>query len=129
LNPREVVDGWGFGEASIGITAGSGKEGAGETERREENDDRREWLMTLGGFMGKAIDVGVPGAEGTGEPPAAEGVASMAPRIDLWPMSGGAGLCEDIRLGGRSVLIWLAILGGLSSWPLRVYWPSLVLSE
>lgn len=58
----------GFGDASIGITAGSGMEGAGEAERLEENDDLREWLITLGGFIGSAIDVGVPGAEGIGEP-------------------------------------------------------------
>lgn len=107
--------GWGFGEASIGITAGRGSEGAGETERRDENDDRREWLMTLGGFMGKATEVGVPGVEAAGEPAAAAELASMVARTDLYPISGGAGLCEDIRLGGRSVLMWLAILGGLSS--------------
>lgn len=99
----------------MGITAGSGSEGAGETERREEKEDLREWLITLGGFMGRAIEVGVPGAEGTGEPPPAAEPDSIAPSMDLWLISGGAGLCEDIRLGGRSVLIWLAILGGLSS--------------
>jgi hypothetical protein len=64
----------GFGDASIGITAGRGMDGAGETERREEeNDDRRLWLTTLGGFMGSATEVGVPGAEGAGEPTEAVG--------------------------------------------------------
>ena len=57
-------------------------EGAGETERREEKEDLREWLMTLGGFMGRAMDVGVPGAEGIGEPTATPG-PSMVPRTDL----------------------------------------------
>lgn len=79
LNPRLALVEWGFGEASIGITAGRGIEGAGETERREENEDLREWLMTLGGFMGSAIEVGVPGAEGTGE---ATELASRAARAD-----------------------------------------------
>lgn len=124
-----MVVGWGLGEASIGITAGRGSEGAGDTERREEKDDLREWLMTLGGFIGKAIEVGVPGVEATGEPPATAELVSRAARMDLWPISGGAGLCEDIRLGGRSVLMWLAILGGLSSWPYSVYWPSFVRKE
>lgn len=31
----------GFGDASIGITAGRGIDGAGDTDRREEKDDRR----------------------------------------------------------------------------------------
>jgi len=62
-----VLVGWGFGDGSMGITAGKGIDGAGDTERREENDDLRLWLMTLGGFMGSATDVGVPGADGTGE--------------------------------------------------------------
>ncbi len=52
----------------MGITAGRGMEGAGDAERREEKEDRRLWLMTLGGFIGKATEVGVPGADGTGEP-------------------------------------------------------------
>lgn len=58
----------GFGDASMGITAGRGSVGAGEAERRDENEDLRLWLITLGGFMGSGMDVGVPGAEGTGDP-------------------------------------------------------------
>jgi hypothetical protein len=59
----------GFGDASIAMTAGSGIDGAGETERRDdEKEDRRLWLTTLGGFIGRAIEVGVPGAEGAGDP-------------------------------------------------------------
>lgn len=66
-------EGCGFvlGEGSIGITAGRGIDGAGEGERLDEKDERLLWLITLGGFIGRAIEVGVPGAEGTGEPTAA----------------------------------------------------------
>lgn len=52
----------------MGITAGRGSDGAGEADRRDENDERRLWLTTLGGFIGSGNDVGVPGADGTGEP-------------------------------------------------------------
>ena len=55
----------------LGMTAGRGREGAGDAERRmagdEPNDDRR--LRDVGGgFIGKARLRGVPGAEGTGDP-------------------------------------------------------------
>jgi hypothetical protein len=73
--------------------------------------------------------VGVPGAEGIGEPIEKVGPESNAARKDRWLISGGAGLFEDIRLGGRSALIWLTTLGGLSSWLLSVYWPSFVFNE
>lgn len=66
-----LLVGCGLGDASMGITAGRGIDGAGETERRDalsENDDLRLWLITLGGFIGKNTEVGVPGADGTGEP-------------------------------------------------------------
>lgn len=32
---------WGFGEASMGMTAGSGSDGAGDADLRDENDDLR----------------------------------------------------------------------------------------
>jgi len=108
------------------MTAGKGIDGAGDTDRREENEDRRLWLTTLGGFMGSAKEVGVPGAEGTGDP--IEGAESRTASEERWPKSGGAGLLEEIRRGGRSALIWLASRGVLSSW-LRVYCPSLVFRE
>lgn len=92
------------------ITAGSGIDGAGEGDRLDENDDLLLWLITLGGFIGNAIEVGVPGAEGTGDP-----MACSTVRWVLMPKSGGAGLLEDMRRGGRSLLLWLAILEGLSS--------------
>lgn len=101
-------------------------DGAGEAERRDEKDERRLWLTTLGGFIAKGNEVGVPGADGTGDP--MDVLESTTDSWARWPKSGGAGLLEDIRRGGRSALMWLASLGGLSSW-LRVYWPSLVLRE
>jgi hypothetical protein len=42
LKPRLLLVWWGLGDASIGITAGRGIEGAGETERRDEKEDLRE---------------------------------------------------------------------------------------
>lgn len=102
------------------MTAGKGIDGAGETERLDENDDLRLWLITLGGFIGKAVDVGVPGADGTadgtGELMLTLGTASIDANTDLYPSSGGAGLWEDIRRGGKSALIWLTTLGGASLW-------------
>lgn len=59
----------------MGITAGNGIEGAGEADRRIDmageaapKDDLRLWLIVLGGFIGNAKEVGVPGHDGTGEP-------------------------------------------------------------
>lgn len=54
-----------------GITAGKGIDGAGETDRRTEGDepkDERRLCEVGGGFMGRAKELGVPGADGTGEP-------------------------------------------------------------
>ena len=72
LTPRPT---YGFGEASIGITAGRGNDGAGETDRRIDiageaapNEDLLLWLIVLGGFIGNAEDVGVPGHDGVGDP-------------------------------------------------------------
>jgi hypothetical protein len=118
----------GLGDGSIGITAGKGNEGAGEADRRDENDERLLWLTTLGGFMGNGNDDGVPGAEGTGEPTEALGVSTVG-ACARKPISGGAGLLAEIRRGGKSILAWLAILVVFSSWLLRVYWPSFVLRE
>ena len=78
--PNAIFEVFGRGEASMGMTAGRGSDGAGDTDRRLENDDRRLWLMTLGGFIGRATEVGVPGAEGTGEP------IEIADSIDSWAL-------------------------------------------
>lgn len=55
-----------------GITAGSGIDGDGETDRRtdgvvEPKDDLLLWEVG-GGFIGNAKEFGVPGAEGIGDP-------------------------------------------------------------
>ena len=85
------------------MTAGSGIEGAGEA------------IVTLtivgtglcevgGGCMvGRASDCGVPGIDGTGEPMAIESATKDARP----PKSGGAGLFEDTRRAGRSILVTL----------------------
>lgn len=111
----------------MGMTAGKGMDGAGETERRDEKEERRLWLTTLGGFMGSGKDVGVPGADVPGEP--IEGAESTAASWDRCPKSGGAGLLDEMRRGGRSALMWLASREVLSSFWHKVYWPSLVLRE
>ncbi len=53
------------------------------------------------GFIGSAIEVGVPGAEGTGDPMAAPGTLSKLARTERCPMSGGAGLFDETP--GRQV--------------------------
>ena len=60
----------GLGDAA-GMTAGRGI-GAGEADRRIEgealpNEDLRLREIVAGGFIGRARDEGVPGAEGAGE--------------------------------------------------------------
>lgn len=62
----------GFGDAStaMGMTAGSGIDGAGETLRRDdEKDDLLLWLTALGGFIGSVVEVGVSGADSVGGDP------------------------------------------------------------
>lgn len=64
--------------------------------------------MVLGGFIGNARDVGVPGHDGTGEPIFALAFES----IEIWerkPRSGGAGLLEEMRRPGRSILMFIPI--------------------
>ena len=58
---------FGFGECSIGLTAGNGNDGAGEADRRIPGDDPKEErrLCEVGGFIGFRED-GVPGMEGIG---------------------------------------------------------------
>ena len=62
----------GLGDADD-MTAGSGIEGAGEAERRTDgdafpNEDRLLCDVGGGGFIGKASEAGVPGADGAGDP-------------------------------------------------------------
>lgn len=107
---------YGLGEFSIGLTAGSGIEGAGEQDLRmegeEPNEERLLWDMA-GGFIGNAREVGVPGidADGAGEPGVMDVVSGNI--CGLRPRSGGAGLLDDIRLPGKSIfeilLCWLRV--------------------
>lgn len=104
------------------MTAGRGIDGAGEADRRIDGDepkDDRRLCDVGGGFIGRASDWGVPGADGTGEPIArADSCATKEARP---PKSGGAGLLDDIRRAGRSILLTLLCCASVN-------WPSLVLS-
>jgi hypothetical protein len=101
----------GNGEFSIGRTAGSGIEGAGDWDRLIEVDDpkedRRLCVMADGGFIGRR-DVGVPGIEGAG---AGElgGSAAFSSTVGGRPaiVSGGAGLFAAILLLGMSIFVTL----------------------
>jgi len=115
----------------MGITAGKGIDGAGDADRRMDlaveaapKEDLLLWLMVLGGFIGNATDVGVPGHEGAGEPTALpnDSVESCGRK----PGSGGAGLLEEIRRPGKSIFKFTPTLLG-SSRLSRVNCPSFVL--
>lgn len=94
-----------LGDEISGLTAGSGSEGAGEAERRndgdEPKDDRRLDVM-IGGSIGRGVAKGVPGFEGAGEAMAMLVVLTFDARCGI---SAGAGLLEDIRRPGRSILL------------------------
>ena len=81
------------------MTAGNGRDGAGEAERRTDGEvpkDDRRLRDVGGGFMGSARLCGVPGIDGTGEPMLCNG---WSPTKDARPLkSGGAGLLDEIRL-------------------------------
>jgi hypothetical protein len=101
----------------FGITAGNGMDGAGEADLRiegeEPNEERR--LCDVGGgcIVGNAKDCGVPGIEGTGEP--IPRVASPTNEARP-PKSGGAGLFEDTRRAGKSILVTLLCCAS-ENWP------------
>jgi hypothetical protein len=106
----------------LGMTAGRGMEGAGDADRRIDGDDpndERRLCEVGGGFIGKAKDCGVPGADGTGDPAAR--ADSRATNDARPPKSGGAGLFEDTRRAGRSILVTLLCCASEN-------WPSFVLS-
>ena len=98
----------------MGLTAGNGRLGAGEADLRndgEEPKDERLLCVRAGGSIGIAVVAGVPGVDGAGE-----AIAKFAPREGgRGKFSGGAGLLEDIRLPGRSILL---------NFPYRVQVPS-----
>ena len=57
-------------ETSNGLTAGNGRDGAGDADRRMEGDEpneERRLCETGGGSMGRLEAIGVPGVEGAGE--------------------------------------------------------------
>jgi len=103
------------------MTAGRGKDSAGDVERRIDgddaapNDDRR---LCDGGFIGRGSEVGVPGAEGSGDPAACE---KLSPSCARTPKSGAAGGFDDILRAGRSILATLLCCA-------RENWPSFVRS-
>lgn len=105
----------------FGMTAGSGIDGgAGDAERRIEGDepnDERRLCDVGGGFMGRASDCGVPGADGMGEGPTAD---SLARNDALPPKSGGAGLFEEMRRAGRSIFDTL-LCWASENWPSFVF--------
>ena len=109
-----------------GMTAGNGiVDGLGETDRLAlwptcDPKDDRLLCDVGGGFIGRAKDCGVAGAEGLGEPTASDS-ASCTNDARLLPKSGGAGLLDEILLPGRSILVILLC------W-LSANWPSFVLS-
>ena len=98
--PKILGDG-----TSKGLTAGNGREGAGDAERRIDGDEPKEdrrLCETGGGSIGRFEGIGVLGVEGAGE-------AIIAELLNggwlLAVSSGGAGLPDDIRLAGRSIFM------------------------
>lgn len=96
-----------LGELISGLTAGNGREGAGEADLRIAGDDPKEDLRedaVGGGSIGSGVVIGVPGFEGAGDAMARD---ALAVEECLWPgiASGGAGLCADTLLPGKSILL------------------------
>jgi len=90
-----------FGDSSIGFTAGSGIDGAGEVDLRSDGDelnDERRLCAITGGFIGNDKEVGVPGVDGMGDASDDVSLTNCGRR------SGGAGLFEDVLRDGRSIL-------------------------
>jgi hypothetical protein len=69
--------------------------------------------------MGRLEAIGVPGVDGAGEAIAREFAVGCCGRLVT---SGGAGLLEEMRLAGRSILRTFP-------WGVNVNWPSLVFNE
>ena len=96
-----------------GITAGSGMvDGLGETDLLGLGpacDPKDDLLLCEvgGGFMGRAKDCGVPGAEGRGDPTASENASAMKDVLDGCPGLVVPDLFEDILLPGKSIFVTL----------------------
>jgi hypothetical protein len=80
--------------------------------------------MVLGGFIGRAKDVGVPGHDGTGDPMALPD--DSVESCDRKFISGGAGLLEEILRPGKSIFMFIPIFLGSSSLLSSVKVPSFV---
>lgn len=94
-----------LGEEISGLTAGKGNEGAGDADLRKDGDEPKDDRLLEsagGGSMGIGIVNGVPGFEGAGEAIAAPLVLEFDARC---PGKSGAGLFEEIRRPGRSILL------------------------
>lgn len=80
-----------LGDDISGRTAGSGRDGAGEAERRIAGEEPKDDLLldaVGGGSMGSGVVIGVPGLDGAGEAIA----RPVAPADECRWMSTGAGL-------------------------------------
>lgn len=96
-----------LGDDTSGRTAGRGKDGAGEAERRIAGDvcEPKDDLLleaVSGGSMGKGVARGVPGLDGAGDAIARPVALAEEAR---WAASTGAGLCVEMRRPGRSILL------------------------
>jgi len=95
------------------LTAGSGKAGDGDADRLNaeiddcagdpENEDRR-LEEKGGGFIGREMDVGVPGVDGVGEGATGSCVCVVRVEVDTVGRSPGAGLPE-MRRAGSSIRV------------------------
>ena len=98
-----------LGDEISGLTAGSGNEGAGEADLRNDGEDPkddRRLVANNGGSIGKGVVSGVPGFEGAGE--AMARLLTLALDARCVRSAGGAvgaGLLDDIRRPGRSILL------------------------
>jgi hypothetical protein len=99
-----------LGDEISGLTAGRGNDGAGDADLRndgdEPNDDRR-LDVSKGGSIGRGVVSGVPGLEGAGDAMARLLALALEVRCIISAGGGaaGAGLLEDIRRPGRSILL------------------------
>ena len=94
-----------LGDEISARTAGKGREGAGEADRLKEGEDPKEDLLlpeTIGGSIGRGVVRGVPGFEGAGD---AIVIPATLAFDALCGCSGGAGLFDEIRLPGKSILL------------------------
>ena len=93
-----------LGDDISGRTAGSGSDGAGDADLRNDGDepkDERRLEPMAGGSIGSGVVRGVPGFEGAGDAIANPLVLAFEGRCTT---SGGAGLFDDIRRPGKSIL-------------------------